>query len=149
MPPPHDAGMFVEMQVFDKAECFSVIDTKPLYQQVLIEEEHVEKTAFRTHLGVYDHLTLPFGLGSAGATLFMALQNIIKDLQFRCLLLYTDDLIVFSENSRQHQQHLNVLFDRSSRRCAFTLASDTCCPFLTCAGFFRTVLKRLVHTGSV
>jgi hypothetical protein len=71
----------------------------------------------------------------------MAFRNIIKDLQFRCLLLYTDDLIVFSENSRQHQQHLNVLFDRSSRRCSFTLASDTRCRFLTRAGFFRTVLK--------
>ena len=74
--------------------------------------EDIPKTAFRTRYGHYEWLVMPFGVANAPAQ-FMALVNdIFQDLLDECLVIFLDDLIVYSRNEEEHQEHLRKVLDR-------------------------------------
>ena len=92
------------------AKVFTKIDLRWGYNQVRIHEEDIEKTAFRTRYGHYQYKVMPFGLTNAPATFQALVQDILKPLLDKSVIVYIDDILIFSKNDQEHQEHIRQVF---------------------------------------
>jgi hypothetical protein len=61
------------------------------------------------------HLRMPFALINAGATFQRAMDMDFRGLINKCVVVYLDDVIVYSKNREEHIQHLTQIFERSRK----------------------------------
>lgn len=94
------------------AKLFSTLDLASGYHQVAMREEDREKTAFITPFGLFEFLRMPMGLCTAPATFQRLMQSTMNDLVFQILLVYLDDLLIYSRDFDEHLERLQVVFDR-------------------------------------
>ncbi|CAL9687717.1 unnamed protein product [Knipowitschia caucasica] len=91
---------------------FSTLDLASGYNQVPVTEADRPKTAFCTPFGLFEFNRMPFGLCNAPGTFQRLMQRMFGDQQGQSLLLYLDDIIVFSSSVEQHLQRLEVVLGR-------------------------------------
>ena len=75
-------------------------------------QDSQQKTAFPTHNGLYEFLTMPFGLVNSGASFQRLMGHILRGLEYRFALIYIDDIIIFSKSVDEHLVHLEEVFRR-------------------------------------
>jgi len=94
------------------ASRMSLLDGYSGYNQILVEEDDGDKTAFTTPWGTFHYAKMPFGLKNAGATFQQAMDMAFANEKYVFFVVYRDDLMVFSNSDDVHLYHLKVLFQK-------------------------------------
>lgn len=122
------------------AQWFSTLDLASGYNQVPVAEGDKSKTAFCTPFGLFEFNRMPFGLCNAPSTFQRLMERMFSDQRFQTLLLYLDDIIVFSSTIGQHLERLKMVFVRLQQE-GLKAKLEKCC-------FFRQEVGYLGHLVS-
>ena len=89
-----------------KARFYTKIDLHHMYYLVHIQEGNEWKTAFHTHYGSFKWHVMPFGLTNMPAAFQHFMNDIFGDLLDVCMLVYLDDILIYSNSEEEHIQHI-------------------------------------------
>jgi hypothetical protein len=102
-------------EIFDRlqgAKYFTTLDLRSGYYQIRVKENDIPKTCIRTRYGSFEFLVMPFGLTNAPST-FQALMNqVFREYLDEFVMVYIDDIIVYSRTESEHWQHVNKVLQR-------------------------------------
>jgi len=105
------------LSVFEETTCtlygskyFTVLDCYGGFWQVVIKEEHEERTGFSVKSGHHEFNRLPFGLSNSPANFQRLIDAVLKHLVGTECWVFIDDIIVYSKSAEEHAARLeNVL----------------------------------------
>ena len=94
------------------ARYFSKIDLHSGYHQIRVREADIAKTAFVTRYGSFEYLVMPFGLYNTPATFQRIMSTILRDGLDKFVLVFLDDILIFSRTKEGHEQHIRMILER-------------------------------------
>ena len=94
------------------ARVFTSMDLAAGYHQIRITDDDVPKTAFTTHMGLFEYTVLPFGLCNAPSTFQSVMNGVFRDFIGKFVLIYLDDILIFSKDPDEHLQHIRMVLQR-------------------------------------
>jgi hypothetical protein len=87
-------------------------DLRDGYYNVKMAKDSVKYSAFKCALGLFEWAVLPFGLTNAPAVFQRMMNRIFGDLFGICVIVYLDDIVVFSANKEQHIKDVSEVLTR-------------------------------------
>ena len=94
------------------AKFFSKLDLRSGYWQIPVASDSAPLTAFRTRYGHFEWLVMPFGLTNAPAAFMDQMHRLFSDLLDQFVVVFLDDILVFSKTAEEHQAHLREVLSR-------------------------------------
>ena len=94
------------------ASWFSTLDLASGFNQIGVTEEDKAKTAFITPFGLFEYNRMPFGLCNAPACFARLMQACLNEQIFQILLVYLDDILIFSKTFEEHLERLEMVLKR-------------------------------------
>ncbi|CAF4447474.1 unnamed protein product [Didymodactylos carnosus] len=88
---------------------FTKLDLKSGYFQIPILEHDKEKTAFVTQDGLWEFNVLPQGVMNGPPTFQRVMHNLIGNGRWDYVVVYLDDILIFSKTLDEHKCHLNEI----------------------------------------
>ena len=89
-----------------KARVYTKIDLRHAYNLIRIAPGDKWKTASCTCYGSFKWLVMPFSLSNAPSTFQRFMNDIFSDLLDECVVVYLDDILIYSEDESLHTQHI-------------------------------------------
>lgn len=119
------------------ASIFTTLDLKSGYWQIPLINTSRRLTAFTTPDGAsYEFKVMPFGLKNAPATFQkMMTRDVLAGYLHHFVIVYLDDIIIFSKTHEEHMYHLRLVLERLQQHnliCAMEKCRFACqeLPFL-------------------
>lgn len=119
---------------------FSVLDLKSGYYQIEVEESDKHKTAFVCPLGFWEFNRMPQGVTNAPSTFQRLMERCMSDIHLKEVVVFIDDLIVFSDTLEEHERRLLRVLSRL-KEYGLKLSPEKC-------KFFQTSVRYLGHIVS-
>ena len=107
------------------AQVLSSLDALSGFTQLELDPDDVEKTAFRTHRGLFQFRRMPFGLRNGPSIFQRVMQGILAPYLWLFCLVYIDDIMVYSKSYEDHIQHLDKVLE-AIERAGITLSPNKC-----------------------
>lgn len=109
-----------------KPTIFSTLDLAAGFHQIPLDSSSKHKTSFATMNRQFQYKVMPMGLAGSPIT-FQALMvnKVLPDLLFKNVIVYADDIIVYSKDFDTHLQDLQQVFDRL-QHAQLTLKPNKC-----------------------
>lgn len=95
-----------------KATYFTNLDLMSGFWQMELDEGSRQKAAFITQSGVYEWKRMPFGLQNSPISFQTLMANVLRGLNWKSVLVYVDDILIFSSSFEEHLKHLDQVFKR-------------------------------------
>ena len=111
-PLPLVADIHEEMQ---GTSIFSTIDLKSGFHQIKVDPQDCEKTAFICHKGLFEFTRMPFGLANGPSHFQRVMDIVFRDLLGVCVMVYIDNIVIYSKNLEDHIGHLETVFSRLAK----------------------------------
>lgn len=108
-----------------KASVYTKIDLRHAYYLVRIAEGDEWKTTFRTRYGSFEWLVVPFGLTNAPSAFQRFMNDIFADLLDVYVIIYLDDILIYSDNMADHKKHVKEVLRRLRKHKLYARA-DKC-----------------------
>ena len=136
------------------AKLFPKLDLKSGYNLIRIKEGDEWKTAFRTRYGLFEYKVMPFRLANAPATFQNMRNEIFRDMIDLGVIIYLDEILIYSENVQDHHQQKKMPLDEISP--GVTCMLSTLQPLCTatthlnpCRSLFARCARRLLDNSSI
>ncbi|KAL0199895.1 hypothetical protein M9458_003082, partial [Cirrhinus mrigala] len=94
------------------AKVFTKLDLRSAYNLVRIRKGDEWKTAFITPTGHYEYRMMPYGLVNAPSVFQNFMHEIFRDYLHQFLIIYIDDLLIYSTNLSEHHQQVTKVLQR-------------------------------------
>lgn len=119
---------------------FTVLDLKSGYYQIEMAEDDKAKTAFVTPLGFWEWNRMPQGITNAPSTFQRLMEKCMGDLHLKEVLVFLDDIIIFSATLEEHEERLLRVLSRL-KQFGLKLSPEKC-------KFFQSSVRYLGHVVS-
>ena len=102
------------------ARWYSKVDLASGYHQIPMEETSIKYTGFRVGEPVngcsfFEWVVMPMGLASAPATFQRWMEWALQGLE-TCILIYLDDVLIYSWTQEQHREDVKAVLGRFQQR---------------------------------
>ncbi|KAL0195002.1 hypothetical protein M9458_008574, partial [Cirrhinus mrigala] len=94
------------------AKYYTKLDLRSAYNLIRIQEGDEWKTAFSTTSGHYEYLVMPFGLANSPSYFQAFVNEVFRDMLNRYVIVYIDDILIFSNSLAEHVQHVRAVLQR-------------------------------------
>ncbi len=99
-------------ELLQGATIFTKLDLRNAYHLVRIRKGDEWKTVLNTPTGHFEYLVMPFGLSNSPAVFQTLVNDVLRDVVNRFVFVYLDDILIFSQNERDHIQHVRLVLQR-------------------------------------
>ena len=96
------------LDTLDGGKIFAKLDLASGYWQVPVNPQHIPKTAFVTHLGLFDFLRMP--IQTAPQTFQCILNTVYSDFLYQWLIIHIDDIVIWSSEPTEALRQYEKVF---------------------------------------